>query len=44
MADVDIDQEYNQNLIHRDHGGTGPRRSEFMDHQFYVYLAVKGHG
>ena len=41
MDDVDIDQEYNQNLIHRDHGGTGQRRPELLDHKYYIYLAVK---
>ena len=40
MADLDVDQELNQNIHNRDYGGTGPRHPEFLDHQYYIYLAV----
>ena len=42
MADLDVDEELNRNLQTRDRGGTWPRHPEFLDHQYYVYLAVKG--
>ena len=41
MADLDVDEELNRNLQTRDRGGTGPRLPSLLDHQYYVYLAVK---
>ena len=41
VADLDVDEELNRNLQTRDRGGTGPRPPELLDHQYYVYLAVK---
>ena len=41
VLDLEVDANHNQHFQNSDMGGTGPRLEDFLDDQYFVYLATK---